>query len=306
MKYYSIFLFLFICTNCFAQQNKKSWKDLNYAGDTMVYHDLDIQLPEKAEANYPVILVIYGSAWFGDNLKGTAMQTLGKPLVAAGFAVVGPNHRSSKDSVFPAQINDIKAAIRFVRANAAKYQLDTSFIGITGFSSGGHLAALAGTSEAVKNYSVGKVTEDIEGRVGQNNRFSSNVDAVVDWFGPTDIRVIDSCRSGAGYITPNSPEAMLIGGPIQNNFDKCALANPITYIDRSDPPFLIFHGDNDPLVPICQSELLHAALQKAKVFSKFVIVPGGQHGPGVMEDKYYSMMVDFFNAQLNLERNKSK
>ncbi len=197
MKCFAFIILLFVYAHCFAQQ-KKSWKDVNYAGDTMVYHDLDIYLPEKAQPNYPVVVVIYGSAWFGNNFKGMAMQTLGKPLVDAGFAVVTPNHRSSKDSVFPAQINDIKAAIRFVRANAAKYQFDTSFIGITGYSSGGHLAALAGTSEGVKNYTVGKVTEDIEGNVGANTSFSSNVDAVVDWFGPTDVRVIDSCRSGAG------------------------------------------------------------------------------------------------------------
>lgn len=299
MKFFSLFILLsFLCMNCFAQQNGKSWKDVNYGGDTMVYHNLDIYLPEKPQAKYPVIVVIYGSAWFGNSFKDMAMQTLGKPLVDAGFAVVTPNHRSSKDSVFPAQINDIKAAIRFIRANAAKYRFDTSFIGITGFSSGGHLAALAGTSEGVKNFTVGKVTEDIEGSVGSNNNFSSNVNAVVDWFGPTDVRVIDSCRSGAGHVTPNSPEAILIGGPIKDNFDKCALVNPITYIDASDPPFLIFHGDKDPLVPICQSEMLNAALTKANVYSQFVIAPGGQHGPGVMEEKYYKVMVDFFNAQL--------
>ena len=137
----------------------------------MVYHDLDIYLPEKTQTNYPVIVVIYGSAWFGNNFKGMAMQTLGKPLMDAGFAVVSPNHRSSKDSVFPAQINDIKAAIRFVRANAVKYQFDTGFIGITGYSSGGHLAALAGTSEGVKNFTVGKVTEDIRRKRGPQYGF---------------------------------------------------------------------------------------------------------------------------------------
>ena len=301
MKCFTLIILSFVCANCFAQQ-KKSWKDVNYAGDTMVYHNLDIYLPEKAQPNYPVVVVIYGSAWFGNNFKGMAMESLGKPLAEAGFAVVTPNHRSSKDSVFPAQINDVKAAIRFVRANAAKYQFDTGFIGITGYSSGGHLAALAGTSVGVKNYTVGKATENIEGNVGASTSFSSKVDAVVDWFGPTDVRVIDSCRSGPGVVTPNSPEAVLIGGPIKENPDKCALVNPITYVNAGDLPFLIFHGDKDPLVPICQSELLNAALQKASVSSQFVIVPGGQHGPGVMEDKYYKMMVGFFNEQVKLEK----
>src|SRR5664279_5482692 len=290
MKPITICIFCLFSISSFSQQYSKSWKDVNYAGDTMVYHDLDIYLPEKTQPNYPVVLVIYGSAWFGNNFKGMAMQTLGKPLVDAGFAVVTPNHRSSKDSVFPAQINDIKAAIRFVRANAKRYQFDSSFIGITGYSSGGHLAALAGTSGGVKFYSVGKLTEDIEGNVGPNNSFSSHVDAVVDWFGPTDVRIIDSCRSGAGYITPNSPEAILIGGPIKDNIVKCVFVNPITYIDSGDPPFLIFHGDKDPMVPICQSELLNTALQKANLSSRFIIVPGGQHGPGLLEEKYYTVM----------------
>lgn len=306
MKLTTICIFCLISLRSFSQQYSKSWKGVNYASDTMVYHDLDIYLPEKTQTNYPVVVVIYGSAWFGNNFKGMAMQTLGKPLVDAGFAVVSPNHRSSKDSVFPAQINDIKAAIRFVRANAVKYQFDTGFIGITGYSSGGHLAALAGTSDGVKYYSIGKLTEDIEGNVGPNTSFSSDVDAVADWFGPTDVRIIDSCRSGAGHITPNSPEAILIGGPIKDNFVKCAFVNPITYINSDDPPFLIFHGDKDPLVPICQSELLNAALQKAKVSSQFIIVPGGQHGPGLLEEKYYRVMVDFFNEQLRLKGNKSK
>lgn len=264
----------------------------------MVYHNLDIYLPPHAQSDYPVIMVIYGSAWFGNSFKEMAMQTLGKPLLEAGFAVVTPNHRSSKDSVFPAQINDIKAAIRFVRANAAKFHFDTGFIGITGFSSGGHLAALAGTSGGVKDYTAGQVRQHIEGHVGSYCKFSSSVDAVVDWFGPTDVRVIDSCRRGAGHITPHSPEAILIGGPIKDNFDKCVLVNPITYVDANDPPFLILHGDKDPLVPICQSELLNTALSKAKVASQFVIVADGKHGPGVMVEKYYKVMVDFFKEQL--------
>lgn len=298
MKLVAAMLLSFLCVQSFSQSNAKSWKDVNYGNDTMEYHNLDIYLPKKPQLNYPVVVVIYGSAWLGNNFKGMAMQTLGKPLLDAGFAVVTPNHRSSKDSVFPAQINDIKAAIRFVRANAVKYQFDTSYIAITGFSSGGHLAALAGTTGGIRSFTVGKITEDIEGNVGSNMDFSSNVDAVVDWFGPTDVRVIDSCRSGAGTITPNSPEALLVGGPIKDNYDKCALANPITYINAGDPSFLIFHGDKDPLVPICQSEMLNSALLKAKVPSKFIIVPGGQHGPGVLEEKYYKVMVEFFNEQL--------
>jgi acetyl esterase/lipase len=286
-----LILSLISCTNSFAQPYSKCWKDLDYGGDGNTYHKLDIYLPHAEKQLFPVVIVIYGSAWFSNNLKEMAFPSLGKPLLDAGFAVVTPNHRSSADAKFPAQINDIKAVIRFVRANAAIYQLDTTFIGITGFSSGGHLASLAGTSGGVKLFTVGSATLDIEGHVGQYPTHSSAVNAVVDWFGPIDISVMDSCKRSKDA---HSPEAILIGGPIEDNLDQCALANPITYIDANDPPFLILHGDADPLVPLCQSELFFNALQKAIVPSQLVIVPGGQHGPGLFEETYYKKMTDFF------------
>jgi len=302
MKCSTIFVFAVVCIHCFSQQYSKSWKDLDYVGDALVYHRLDIYLPEVKKPTYPVVVVIYGSAWFGNNLKGTDLATLGKALLDAGFAIVMPNHRSSADAKFPAQINDIKAVIRFIRANAGNYQLDTSFVGITGSSSGGHLAALAGTSRFVKHYTIGSTTYDLEGNLGQYLTYSSAVDAVVDWFGPTDFLVMDSCESGMVHDAPDSPESSLIGGPIQDNPDKCALANPITYVDPNDPSFLILHGDADPLVPHCNSELLFAALQKANVPGQFVLVPGGQHGPGMFIDQYLKMMVDFFTIESGITK----
>lgn len=242
-------LCLFIFPSAGQVQAPKSWKDLNYAGDTMNYHNLDIYLPKNDQPVYPAVVVVYGSAWFGNNLKGSILNNLGKPLLDAGFAVIAPNHRSSREARFPAQINDIKAAIRFIRANAGKYQIDSSFIAITGFSSGGHLAALAGTSGSVGIFTVGSESADIEGNVGEYTSFSSSVDAVVDWFGPTDFLKMDSCGSNMAHNPANSPESSLIGGAIQENKDKCALANPITFVNKKNPPFLILHGDKDPLVP---------------------------------------------------------
>jgi acetyl esterase/lipase len=273
----------------------KRWKDINYASDTKTYHNLDIYLPKVENPAYPAVVVVYGSAWFGNNLKESVIGNLGEPLLKAGYAVIAPNHRSSKDAKFPAQINDIKAAIRFVIANAAKYKIDTSFIAITGFSSGGHLAALTGTSGSVDLFTVGSETAELEGKLGEYATFSSAVDAVVDWFGPTDFLKMDSCGSNMAHNPPNSPESSLVGGAIQENKNMCALANPITYVDKYDPPFLIFHGDKDPLVPHCQSELLFDALQKAGVKSEFVLVTGAKHGPGLFKEKYYEMMVDFLN-----------
>src|SRR3990172_8060763 len=300
MRRSTIFIFSLIYINCFSQQYSKSWKDLDYAGDTMIYHRLDIYLPKVEKPTYPAVISIYGSAWFSNNSKGADLATLGNALLDAGFAVITPNHRSSTDAKFPAQIHDIKAAIRFIRANAGKYQIDTSFIGITGSSSGGHLAALAGTSGFVKQYTVGPTTYDIEGNVGQYTTHSSSVDAVVDWFGPTNFLVMDSCGSSLVHNAANSPESSLIGGAIQDNKDKCALANPITYVDANDPPFLMLHGDADPLVPHCQSEFLFDALQEANVPSQYVLVPNAQHGPGLFVQQYFKMMTDFFLAQLQI------
>ena len=304
MKPTLLSLLIFISFPVFGQQFSKSWKDVNYAGDDKVYHLLDIYLPMIEKPSYPVVVVIYGSAWLSNNLKGTDLNTLGKALLDAGFAVVMPNHRSSTDAKFPAQINDIKAVVRFIRGNALEYNFDTSFIGITGSSSGGHLASLTGTSGSVKEFTVGSATADFEGNIGQFGAYSSSVDAVVDWFGPTDFLTMDSCGSQMAHNAADSPESSLIGSPIQENPDKCALANPITYVDANDPPFLIFHGDKDPSVPFCQSEMFFKALQNAKVPVQYFLVPGAQHGPGLFDEKYFKIMAGFFEIQVEVKRIK--
>ena len=151
---------------CYGQNNPRQWLNLNYAGDGQEYHNLDIHLPEVDRPAYKAVIVIYGSAWFGNNMKQFAFDALGKQLLESGFAVIAINHRSSTDAAYPAQINDVKAAIRFVRANAQQYRIDASFIGITGFSSGGHLASLAGATNGVREQTHNNVTIDIEGKVG--------------------------------------------------------------------------------------------------------------------------------------------
>lgn len=295
MKKVTLLLMAIISLNIFSQEYSQCWKDVSYASDSAVYHKLDIYLPKLEKKAYPVVVYIYGSAWFSNRSKGADLNTVGKALLDAGFAVVMPNHRSSMDAKFPAPVNDIKAAIRFVRANADKYKFDTGFIGVSGSSSGGNMAAMAGTSRNVKQQTLGTAFVDIEGNVGPYTQYSSSVDAVVDWFGPTNMLVMDSC-GGTDFIhnAANSPASAYIGGPIQENKEKCLLASPITYVDPSDPPFLIFHGDKDRVVPHCQSELLYDALQKAGVKSQFYLVPNGQHGPGVHVDANLKLMTDFF------------
>ncbi len=286
-----------------AQTGDREWLNLNYAGDEQEYHNLDIHLPEQEQATFKAVIVIYGSAWFGNNMKHFAFSALGKPLLDQGFAVIAINHRSSSDAPYPAQINDVKAAIRFIRANADRYRIDPSFIGITGFSSGGHLASLAGTTNGVKEFKINQTSVDIEGKVGQYTTTSSDVDAVVDWFGPIDMARMDDCVRPKGG---DSPEAALIRGNPADNPDLVALLNPITFMNETNPRFLVIHGDADNVVPHCQSELFAKALQEKGLLADFITVPEGQHGPVTFNDQTFQKMTGFFLEEANKINNPTQ
>ncbi len=263
----------------------EKFADINYAGDSEVYHNLDIYLPKEKKASYPVVIHIYGSAWFSNNSKGMAdLGTICNALLNAGYAVVTPNHRSSADAKFPAQINDIKAVIRFVRANAERYHFDTSFIATSGFSSGGHLASLAATSNGVRK---------LEGTVGEYLDYSSCVDAGCDWSGPVDLNNMD-CAGPRGEGA-TGPEEAVMGFPFKGNEEKyLALAAP-TYIDACDPPVIIFHGTKDNVVPCCQGADFYDRLQKAGVETELYLVEGGGHGFNMYTEENLSRMVDFLD-----------
>jgi acetyl esterase/lipase len=281
---------LFICLNVMCQEPiEPDWKDLNYAGNEQGYHTMDIYLPKENKKKYPVVMTIYGSAW-GRNDKKGANKRKKEALIKSGFAVVSINHRSSYDAIFPAQIHDVKAAIRFIRGNAKKYTIDTSFFGITGSSSGGHLACLAGTTS---------FNSSMEGNLGKFLNFSSHVDAVVDFYGPTDFLMMDICGSKMVHDDINSPESRLIGGQIQKNKDKAKAANPVTYISKNTPPFLIIHGMNDLTVPYCQSKILHNILKEKGIKSELITIIDGGHGRNVQVPKVYNKMISFFKTQLN-------
>ena len=279
----------------------ETWKDVDYVGDGIVGHKLDIYTPDDGQTTHKVIVLIYGSAWFSNNAKDAAFSSYGKQLLDGGFAVVSINHRASTEAKFPSQIQDVKAAIRFVRGNAAKYGLDTSFIGITGFSSGGHLSSLAGTTNGVKTKKFGKVKVDIEGSLGAYTKESSNVDAVVDFFGPIDMSRMERCET---YKDANSPEAVLIGGPSADNPDMCKAMNPMSYIDKKDPKFLVIHGNTDPVVPYCQSEYFSKALKDAGRLEDFITVPNGNHGPVTFNDNTFQRMVNFFQKEAGMPETK--
>ena len=162
MRTRNIILILIALTLSNSISAQKRWSDIDYVGDGQTGHKLDIYTPDDGQPTHKVVVLIYGSAWFSNNSKTDAFKAYGQQLLDAGFAVVSINHRASTEARFPAQIQDVKAAIRYVRGNGPKYGLDTSFIGITGYSSGGHLSSLAGTTNGVKTRRFGKVKVDIE------------------------------------------------------------------------------------------------------------------------------------------------
>ncbi len=270
--------------------------NLNYGGDGEEYHNLDLYIPKDGKDKHKLIVVIYGSAWFGNNLKGPGYMSVGQPLTDAGFAVASINHRSSGDAKYPAQINDVKGAIRYLKANADKLGIDTTFVGITGYSSGGHLSSMAGVTNGINTCTVGNTTIDIEGNVGGNLEHSSKVDAVVDWFGPVDMARMENCST---VKDANSPEAALIGGAPADNPDLIALISPITYVSDSTAPTLVIHGTTDNVVPYCQSEYFSVELAKSGKLERLISVENGQHGPITFNEDTFNAMVDFFTNQAN-------
>lgn len=211
------------------------------------------------------------------------------------------NYRLSQHAIFPAQIEDCKAAVRWLRAHAAEFKLDPDRFAVAsrssvrkGPSAGGHLAAMLGTTGHVNEFDVGAHLD-----------VSSRVQCVVDYFGPTDFLQMDAQRLPDGMIhdAPDSPESELIGGPIQEHPEKVARANPmtgmparLTYLTDEVPPFLIIHGDQDPLVPYQQSVLLFEALQKIETFAIFYTVVGAGHG--YFTDPHVAELTNSFLARL--------
>ena len=276
-------------------ETSQEWKDVNYAGDNQAYHTCDIYLPKKEQASYPVVIHIYGSAWFSNNSKGMAdLGTIVKVLLEAGYAVVCPNHRSSMDAKWPAQIHDIKAVIRFVRGEAQTYKFDTSFIATSGFSSGGHLSSVAATTSGTKQETVGTVDIDLEGQIGNYTSESSAVNAACDWSGPIDLTAMD-CGEHM-QMGENSPEDVLLNAKLDKEPDKYLSLSATTYVDKNDPPLIIFHGEKDNVVPCCQGKKLFETLKAAGVKTEATFVPEGGHGMGMYAEENLQKMVNFLNA----------
>jgi len=250
-------------------------RDVKYGEAPGKANLLDVYLPDPPDADgaplRPLIVWIHGGGWQEGSKEGCPAIN----FVPHGYVAASINYRLTQDGKFPAQIVDCKGAIRFLRAHAAEYHIDPKRVGVWGASAGGHLVALLGTTNGLK---------ELEGTVGGNLDQSSDVQCVADWFGPTDfLKFLEQSEAAGNKVTAAIVAPMiqkLFGGNIQEAHDLAVLASPIAHVSKDDPPFLIQQGDKDPLVPAAQSQTFYDALKAAGVDATLEIIPGAGHGNG--------------------------
>lgn len=258
----------------------------------------------------PLIVFIQGSAWgaWGPQDSFANLPQLQQYFAKNGYVVASVQHTFATQAKFPAQIQDIQTAVRFLKANASKYSIDPKRVGVFGDSSGGHLAVLLATSQDhvfKENFNKKTNKPNPPLTVADNaiNKQSAKVQAVVDWYGPTDFRRMDDKGPVPGSFShndPNSPESILVGGPIQEKEQDQVVwdANPINYVTKDDPPFLIMHGYKDNIVSYNQSILLYNALTKIKHDVTMYKVTEGTHGGGFKQPIIYQKVQKFFDKHL--------
>ncbi len=260
---------------------------------------LDIYWPPEGGGPFPVILHIHGGAFLGGDKRDTQLN----PMLAGleyGYAVVSINYRLSGEAIFPALVHDVKAAIRWVRANATIYQFDPQKIAAWGGSAGGYLALMAGVTAGIV---------ELEDMSLGNPQQAAHVQAVVDWFGPTDFLKMDEQLTASGlkpepgeeHSGPDSPESRLLGRQITLAPELVRAANPESYIRPGAPPFLIQHGTRDGTVPFQQSvnmaEKLTRVLGKEKV-ERNLLDGAGHGGPEFQTPENIRKVFNFLNRHL--------
>lgn len=270
------------------------FSDLVYAS-LSPFQKLDLYVPE-GKGPFPLVIIIHGGGFKKGDKTGIASLNKIKYLLKENYASVSINYRLSDEAIYPAQIYDVKAAVRYLRANAQKFRLDPDHFGAWGPSAGGTLAALLGTTCDVT---------ELEGADLGNAEYSSCVQAVVDWFGLVDLLKMDEQFEGTGcpvgYDDPNSDESKWVGAPIQTVPELVNKTNPMNYIDAGDPPFFIQHGADDCRVPPEQSkalaDALRAAIGKENVY--YSELPGVGHGGEAFKTKAnFELIIDFFDTHL--------
>jgi acetyl esterase/lipase/endonuclease/exonuclease/phosphatase family metal-dependent hydrolase len=241
-------------------------RDIAYVPDGHERQKLDLYIPDTADKNagkLPLIIWVHGGGWRGGSKE--YCLPLARRFTARGYAVASIGYRLSSTAIFPAQIEDCKAAVRWLRANAGSYNIDADRFVAWGSSAGGHLVALLGTTGHIRTFDT-----------GPNPDVSAAVQVVIDYYGPADF--CDETITDPAFHGPDTVQAKLLGGPPLENPGKAAAASPVTYVGKTSAPMFILHGTDDPAVPLSQSKRLHAAMQKAGATSKLKIIPGAGHG----------------------------
>ena len=252
-----------VCALNTVAQARREFKDITYASVNGKELRLDIYMPSAIAS--PILVVwVHGGAWQNGSKADPPMG-----FVSSGFALASLDFRQSGDAQFPAQAHDIKAAIRFLRANAAKYGYRADKIAISGASSGAHLAQLVGTTNGNK---------ELEGKVGGNFDQSSSVQAIVSYYGASDLMTILAQSTPFGVNMRVPALEKLLGAKPDAVPDLAKLASPIFHVDSNDPPLLLFHGDQDPQMPINQSHEIQGKYEELGLKVTFEVVHGSAHG----------------------------
>lgn len=254
---------------------------------------LDVYVPEKpSDKPLPLIVHIHGGGWMG----GSKFPCPVANMAQRGYVVASVEYRFSQKAVFPAQIQDCQAAIRWLRAKHKEYNLDPDHVGVVGGSAGGHLSALVGTAGGKKAFPM----------IGGNEDQSDRVQCVCDIFGPTNFATVmkqadddKNVRNIFKFNTPSDPYSSLIGVSLNSDKAKTDAVSPIHYVSNDSPPMLILHGTHDTLVPYAQSEELAVALKAKGVPVWLQTLPNAGHGgPAFGKPTVLSLMVNFFDKHL--------
>ncbi len=261
-----------------------TYKDILYATVDGKDLKLDLYLPPGL-AHPPLLVWVHGGAW-----RSGSKQSVPTFFVENGIAVASLDFRLSTEGKFPASVYDIKAAIRFLRAKASDYGYRADRIAIAGSSSGGHLAALVG----VTNHNPG-----LEGTEGSCLKESSEVSAIIDYFGASNLTSILAQSTPHGLSVRKPALELLLGGLPDQVPELARLASPVYHVDKNDPPLLIFHGDQDPQMPINQSHELEGQYRKLGLDVHFEVIHGAAHGGDIFfSGEYAKQALDFLRRTL--------
>ncbi len=253
--------------------------------DTLKKHLLDIYLPANIQGKVPFVVLIHGGGWIGNDKTADIgyMGNTVSALINNGIAIASINYRWATEAQFPAQIQDCNQALIFLVKNAEKYRLDKNRIAIMGFSAGGHLASLQGLAN----------NNNVAGFYMNNKAQKFDIKAVVDYYGPSELTSLASSED------PKAPEGLLIGASPVARPDLAAIASPVTYIDKNDPPFLIFHGEKDNIVTNRQSKLLSGWLTAKGVKNELIIVKDAPHfGKMYDTEEFKNKVISFLKTEL--------